>query len=41
MGNFRPLPTKCREKYLTEKGFKYKRTEGGHDSWTKPGYRTI
>jgi predicted RNA binding protein YcfA (HicA-like mRNA interferase family) len=41
MGNFRPLPTKCWEKFLTFKGFKYKRTESSHDLWTKPGRRTI
>jgi predicted RNA binding protein YcfA (HicA-like mRNA interferase family) len=41
MGNFRPLPTKCWEKFLTLKGFTYQRTRGSHDLWTKPGYRTI
>lgn len=41
MSNFRPLPTKCWEKFLFSKGFKYKRTKGSHDQWTKAGYRTI
>jgi predicted RNA binding protein YcfA (HicA-like mRNA interferase family) len=37
----RPIPTKCWEKFLTLKGFTYKRTKGSHDQWTKPGHRTI
>ena len=39
--NFRPLPTKCVEKLLTHLGFKYNRTVGSHDQWTKNGFRTI
>jgi len=35
MGNFRPLPTKCWEKFLTYCGFMYSRTKGSHDIWTK------
>ncbi len=38
---FRPLPTKCWENFLTSKGFKYSRTKGSHDQWTKAGHRTI
>ena len=38
---FKPIKTRCWEKFLTLKGFTYKRTEGSHDSWTKPGCRTI
>jgi predicted RNA binding protein YcfA (HicA-like mRNA interferase family) len=41
MGNFRPLPTKCWERFLTLKGFRYKRTVGSHDQWTKKNFRTI
>ena len=41
MGNFRPLQTKCWEKFLTFKGYKYNRTASSHDQWTKKGYRTI
>jgi predicted RNA binding protein YcfA (HicA-like mRNA interferase family) len=41
MGNFRPLPTKCWEKFLTLNGFKYVRTKGSHDQWTKKKFRTI
>jgi predicted RNA binding protein YcfA (HicA-like mRNA interferase family) len=41
MGNFRPLRTKCWEKFLAAKGFKHNRTHSSHDQWTKPGYRTI
>ena len=41
MGNFRPLPTKCWEKFLTFKNFKYKRTTGSHDQWVKSSFRTI
>lgn len=37
MGNYRPLPTKCWEAFLTEKGYKYSRTKGSHDIWTKSG----
>ena len=41
MGNFRPLPTKCWEKFLSMQGFVYKRTTGSHDQWIKKGFRTI
>jgi hypothetical protein len=41
MGNFRPLPTKCWEKFLSLHGFIYKRTAASHDQWTKRGFRTI
>ena len=41
MENFRPLPTKCWENFLTFKGYKYNRTESSHDQWTKRGSRTI
>jgi hypothetical protein len=39
--NFRPLPTKCWEKYLTFCGYAYSRTASSHDQWTKKGSRTI
>ena len=38
---FRPLLTKCWESFLSFHGFKYSRTKGSHDQWTKPGHRTI
>ena len=38
---FKPLNTSCWEKFLTHKGYKYVRTKGSHDQWTKPGHRTI
>jgi len=41
MGNFRPLPTKCWEKFLLSLGFKPNRIKGSHHLWVKPGYRTI
>lgn len=41
MGNFRPLPTKCWERFLSSKGYRYNRTQGSHDQWTKKGSRTI
>jgi predicted RNA binding protein YcfA (HicA-like mRNA interferase family) len=41
MGSFRPLDTKCWEKFLTFKGYQYIRTSASHDQWTKQGYRTI
>jgi len=42
MGNFRPLPTKCWEAFLTFNGFAFsKRTKGSHDQWTRAGKRTI
>lgn len=41
MGNFRPLPTKCWESFLTSIGYKYNRTTSSHDQWTKKGYRAI
>jgi hypothetical protein len=41
MGNFRPLPLKCWEAYLTFCGFVYERTKSSHYQWTKKGFRTI
>ena len=41
MGNFRPLPLKCREAFLIFNGFAYHRTTASHDQWTKKGFRTI
>ncbi len=41
MGNFRPLPTKCWEAFLTAHGFAYQRTQGSHDEWVISGKRTI
>lgn len=41
MGNFRPLPTKCWELFLTKHGFTYHHTTGSHDQWKKRGCRTI
>ena len=41
MGKFRPIDTTCWEKFLTFHNFKYKRTKGSHDSWTKVAHRTI
>lgn len=41
MGNFRPLPLKCWEAFLTLHGFVKSRTSASHDQWTKPGKRTI
>ena len=41
MGNFRPLATKCWEKFLSFHGYKYARTASSHDQWTKRGSRTI
>ena len=38
---FKPLNTRCWEKFLTFKGYKYVRTKGSHDQWTKRGHRTI
>lgn len=41
MGNFRPLATRCWEKFLTFHGFKYSRTKGSHDQWSRNKFRTI
>ena len=41
MGNFRPLPLKCWEAFLTLHGYIYVRTKGSHDQWTKKNCRTI
>ena len=38
---FRPLDTKCWENFLSFHGFKYNRTAGSHDQWTKNHHRTI
>jgi predicted RNA binding protein YcfA (HicA-like mRNA interferase family) len=39
--NYRPLPTKCWEAFLTLHGFVCKRTKGSHDQWVKAKKRTI
>lgn len=39
--SYRPLPTKCWEKFLTYKGYMYERTKSSHDQWVKKGFRTI
>jgi predicted RNA binding protein YcfA (HicA-like mRNA interferase family) len=39
--NFRPLPLKCWENYLTLCGYVCVRTKGSHDQWVKRGCRTI
>ncbi len=36
-----PLPTKCWEAFLHEKGYQNVRTKGSHDQWTKKNSRTI
>ena len=41
MGNFRPLDTKCWEKFLVLHGFKYEHTKGSHDKWKKKGCRPL
>ena len=41
MGNFRPLPTSCWEKFLTLNGFVPVRVKGSHFQWVKKGKRTI
>jgi len=41
MGNFRPLPTKCWESFLTYCGYKLNRITSSHHQWTKTGSRTI
>ena len=41
MGNFRPLPLKCWEAYLTLCGFSKNRISSSHHQWTKHGFRTI
>ena len=41
MGNFRPLPTKCWEKYLASLGYECVRTKGSHDQWVRKNSRTI
>lgn len=41
MGNFRPLPTKCWEAFLTHCGYKLNRIAASHHQWTKNGSRTI
>lgn len=41
MGNFRPLPTKCWEKFLAFHGFICKRITASHYQWTRAGRRTI
>jgi predicted RNA binding protein YcfA (HicA-like mRNA interferase family) len=39
--NYRPLATKCWEKFLNSKGFVAKRKKGSHYQFIKPGKRTI
>jgi predicted RNA binding protein YcfA (HicA-like mRNA interferase family) len=41
MGNFRPLQTKCWEKFLLFHKFQLSRIKGSHHQWTKNGFRTI
>jgi hypothetical protein len=41
MGNFRPLPTKCWERFLIFHAFKQSRIAASHHQWTKKGCRTI
>jgi predicted RNA binding protein YcfA (HicA-like mRNA interferase family) len=38
---YKPLPTKCWEKFLSQHGFRYHHTTGSHDQWKKAGKRTI
>ncbi len=37
MGNDRPVPTKCWEKFLKSKDCYYKSTEASHDKWRCKG----
>lgn len=39
--SYRPISTKCWEKFLAFKGYRYSRTAASHDQWTKHGSRTI
>lgn len=41
MGNFRPLPLKCWEAFLTHMGFVKDRITASHHQWTKTGFRTV
>lgn len=41
MSPYRPINTKCWEKFLTLNGFHCERTKGSHDQWAKRGHRTI
>ena len=41
MGNFRPLDTKCWEKFLSSFGFELDRIKGSHHQWKKRGFRPI
>ena len=41
MGNFRPIPIKCWEAFLTLHGYVNSRTTSSHDQWTKRNSRTI
>ena len=42
MGNYRPLDTRCWEKFLTLKGFRFDGTvKGSHHKWKKKGSRPI
>ena len=37
----RPINTRCWEKFLTSKGYKYSRTSSSHDIWVKSSSRSI
>jgi predicted RNA binding protein YcfA (HicA-like mRNA interferase family) len=39
--SYKPIKTKCWENFLAYQGFKYNRTNGSHDIWTKSGKRSI
>lgn len=41
MGNFRPIPLKCWEAYLTLHGYTKNRISSSHHQWIKKGSRTI
>lgn len=41
MGKFRPIDTKCWEKFLAFNGFQQNRSKGSHFCWTKKGKRPI
>ncbi len=39
--SYRPIDTKCWEKFLTLHKFQFQRSKGSHFNWTKKGHRTI
>lgn len=41
MNNFRPVPTKCWEKFLKSQGYTLSRVRGSHYQYTKRDARTI